>query len=294
MPVLNRLLATLAALCLSLSLSTAALAGPTVVTYPRPESLDDDIGEYGIALLQLALDKSGNHYLAQLSAARMQQNRAIIELQSGSGRIDVVGTVTSREREDAMLPIRIPMTRGLIGWRLALVDADRRDLLREVRSQADLQALPTGQGQDWPDLRILRHSGFKVEPVMVYHNLFGMLHAGRIMWAPRSVNEIWAEATAHPELAVDPYIALRYPSADYFFVRNGNTALADDIRRGLEAALADGSFEKLFYKHYGPLIRKARLEQRRLISIPNPLLSPETPLTRKELWFSLEDIKRMP
>jgi hypothetical protein len=290
MPVLNRLLATLAALCIS----TAALAGPTIVTYPRPESLDDDIGEYGIALLQLALDRSGSRYLVQLSAARMQQNRAIIELQSGSGRIDVVGTVTSREREDAMLPIRIPMTRGLIGWRLALVDADRRDLLREIRSLADLQALPTGQGQDWPDLRILRHSGFKVEPVMVYHNLFGMLHAGRIVWAPRSVNEIWAEAAAHPELVVDPYVALRYPSADYFFVRNGNTALAEDIRRGMEAALADGSFEKLFYQHYGPLIRKARLEQRRLISIPNPLLPPETPLARKELWFSLEDIKRMP
>jgi len=290
MPVLNRLLVLLAAICLS----SSVLAGPTIVTYPRPESLDDTIGEYGIAVLQLALDKSGNHYLAQLSAARMQQNRAIIELQSGSGRIDVVGTVTSREREEAMLPIRIPLTRGLIGWRLALVDGDKRDLLRNVRTLADLQLLPTGQGQDWPDLRILRHSGFQVEPVMVYHNLFGMLHAGRIAWAPRSVNEIWGEAAAHPELAVDPYIALRYPSADYFFVRNGNTALAEDIRRGLEAALADGSFEKLFYQHYGPLIRKAQLEQRRVISIPNPLLSPETPLARKELWFSLEDLKRLP
>jgi len=290
MPVPNRLLAALAALCLS----TAALAGPTIVTYPRPEKPDADIGEYGIALLQLALDKSGNSYQARLSAARMQQNRAIIELQSGSGRIDVLGTVTSREREAAMLPIRIPLTRGLIGWRLALVDGEQRELLREVRGLADLQALPAGQGQDWPDLRILRHSGLRVEPIMVYHNLFGMLHAGRIAWAPRSVNEIWAEAAAHPELAVDPYIALRYPSADYFFVRNGNTALAEDIRRGLEAALADGSFEKLFFQHYGPLIRKARLEQRRLISIPNPLLPPETPLARKELWFAPEDIYRMP
>lgn len=284
----------LAACLVAMLASAALLAAPVTVTYPRPESVDGDQGEYGIALLRLALDKSGKQYLVQLSSARMQQNRAMIEMQSASGRIDVVGTVTSREREEAMLPIRIPMTRGLIGWRLALVDGPRTDLLRGVRGVDDLRAYTAGQGQDWPDLRILRHSGIKVAPVKVYHNLFGLLHAGRIDWAPRSVNEIWAEAAAHPELAIDPYVALRYPSADYFFVRKENQALAEDIRRGLEAALADGSFERLFFLHYGPLIRKARLEQRRVIALPNPLLPPETPLARKELWFSLDDLKRMP
>jgi len=275
-------------------LAGAALADPVTVVYPRPESLDDDIGEYGVALLQLAFDKSGGHYRAELSPARMQQNRAIVELQTASGRIDVVGTVTSREREAALLPIRIPLTRGLIGWRLALLSAERRDLLAKVRTAGDLKPFTAGQGQDWPDLEILRQSGLKVQPIIVYHNLFGMLRTGRIDWAPRSVNEIWAEAAQQRELAVDTHIVLRYPSADYFFVRRGNEVLAEDIRRGLEAALADGSFEQLFYQHYGPLIRKAHLQQRRIISLPNPLLPTETPLSRKELWFSLEDLKRMP
>lgn len=289
-----RSIVRLAACAFALLVAAAAAAGPTIVTYPRPEIIDGDFGEYGLALLQLALDKSGRSYRVQPSPLRMQQNRALIELASDSGRIDVVGTVTSREREAAMLPIRIPLTRGLIGWRLALVDGQHADLLRDVRSVADLRAFSAGQGQDWPDLRILRHSGLTVAPVKVYHNLFGLLQAGRIDWAPRSVNEIWAEAAAHPGLAVDPYLVLRYPSADYFFVRKQNGALAEDIRRGLEAALADGSFERLFFQHYGPLIRKARLEQRRLISLPNPLLTPDTPLARKELWFSLDDLARMP
>ncbi|WP_332851972.1 substrate-binding periplasmic protein [Duganella sp. S19_KUP01_CR8] len=289
MPTLRRLLCA----CLIL-LAAAAAAEPILIHYPRAESIDDERGEYGLALLQLALAKTGGQYRVELSPTRMQQNRALVELQSGSGRIDIIGTMTSAEREAALLPVRIPMTRGLIGWRIGLVRADHKDLLRDVRTVEDLKRFSTAQGHDWPDLEILRHSGLKVHPVAVYSGLFGMLNAGRIDWAPRSANEIWAEAARHPELAIDSHIVLRYPTADYFFVNRNNPALAEAVRMGLEAALADGSFEQLFYLHYGRLLRNARLDQRLVIQLPNPLLSPQTPLARKELWFSLDDLKRYP
>lgn len=279
-------------LCLWLN-GLALAAGPTVVHYPRVDG-DGEQGDYGIALLQLALAKAGGHYRAELSPARMQQNRALVELQSGAGRIDVVGTMTSAEREARLLPVRIPLTRGLIGWRIALLRADRKELLQSVKNLDELRHYTSGQGQDWPDLQILRHSGVTVQPAVVYSTMFGMLNAGRIDWAPRSVNEIWAEAARHPELAVDPYVAVQYPTTDYFFVNRNNPALAEELRVGLEAALADGSFEKLFYAHYGEQIRRARLDKRVLIHLPNPLLTPETPLQRKELWFTLDDLKRLP
>lgn len=289
MLILRRLLCA----CL-LSAAAAAVAEPIVVHYPRAESIDDERGEYGQALLELALAKAGGRYRVEISPTRMQQNRALVELQSGSGRIDIVGTMTSAEREQALLPVRIPMTRGLIGWRIGLVRADHRDLLRDVRTVDDLKRYTAAQGHDWPDLRILRHSGLKVHPVAVYSGLFGMLNAGRIDWAPRSANEIWAEAARHPELAIDPHIVIHYPTADYFFVNRNNPALAEAVRTGLEAALADGSFEQLFYLHYGRLLRNARFEQRLVIHLPNPLLTPQTPLNRKELWFTLDDLKRYP
>ncbi|QJD93722.1 amino acid ABC transporter substrate-binding protein [Duganella dendranthematis] len=279
-------------LCLCLN-GLAFAAGPAVVHYPRVDG-DGEQGDYGIALLQLALAKAGGHYRAEPSASRMQQNRALVELQSGAGRIDVVGTMTSAEREARLLPVRIPLTRGLIGWRIALLRADHKDLLQSVKGLDDLRYYISGQGQDWPDLQILRHSGVTVQPAAVYSTMFGMLNAGRIDWAPRSVNEIWAEAARHPELAVDPYVVVRYPTTDYFFVNRNNPALAEELRAGLEAALADGSFEKLFYAYYGAQIRRARLDKRVLIHLPNPLLTPETPLQRKELWFTLDDLKRLP
>ncbi|MYM22366.1 hypothetical protein GTP46_06895 [Duganella sp. FT135W] len=274
--------------------SLAAAAEPTVVVYPRVDGDGGEHGEYGIALLQLALAKAGGNYRAELSPARMQQNRALADLQSPNGHIDVVGTMTSAEREAKLLPVRIPMTRGLIGWRIGLLRADHKELLQTVHGLDDLKRFNAGQGYDWPDLQILRHSGVPVQAITVYNTLFGMLGANRFDWAPRSVNEIWAEVARHPELVVDPYVVVRYPTADYFFVNRSNSALAEEIRRGLEAALADGSFEKLFYLHYGARIRESRLDKRVLISLPNPLLSPQTPLNRKELWFTLDDLKRIP
>ena len=287
MPKLRRLLCA----CLML-LAAAAVAEPVVIHYPQAESIDDERGEYGLTLLQLALAKSGGRYRVELSPTRMQQNRALVELQSGSGRIDIVATMTSVEREETLLPVRIPLTRGMIGWRLGLLRADRKELLREVRALADLKQFTTAQGHDWPDLRILRHSGLKVSPVAVYSSLFGMLNAERIDWVPRSANEIWAEAAHHPGLAIDAHIVLHYVTADYFFVNRNNPALAEAVRAGLEAALADGSFAQLFDLHYGPLLRKARFGQRRVIELPNPLLPPQTPLARKELWLTLDDLKR--
>jgi ABC-type amino acid transport substrate-binding protein len=286
MPLLRRpLCVCLACACL------VGAAEPITVLYPRAEADDDKRSEYGVALLQLALAKAGGKYRVELSPTRMQQNRAIAEIQSGAGRVDIIGTMTSAERERRLLPVRIPMSRGLIGWRIGLLRADHKDMLREVRSLEDLRRFSAAQGHDWPDLQILRHSGLIVYPVAVYNGLFGMLKAGRMDWVPRSVNEIWAEAARHPELVIDPYIVMHYPTADYYFVNRNNPALAENVRQGLEAALADGSFGQLFYSHYGALIQRARLDQRQVIELPNPLLSPQTPLERKELWFTVDDLK---
>lgn len=265
-----------------------------VLFYPRPESLDDERGDYPFQLLQLALIKAGSAEQVVMSPHYMQQNRSIIEVANATGKVHVTATMTSIEREQLLLPVRIPISKGLIGWRLLLVRHADHGHYRNVRSIADLGPYKVAQGHDWPDLTILRANGVDPAPVSSYSSLFGMLKAGRIDYLPRSVQEIWAEAARHPELAVEPHLVLRYPAADYFFVSRANTRLADQIRQGLEAAIADGSMDQLFYRHYGALLREAALDKRRVIELTNPLLPPETPLARKELWFRLDDLKRAP
>lgn len=265
-----------------------------ILFYPRPESLDDERGDYPFQLLQLALIKAGSAEQVVMTPHYMQQNRSIIEVANATGKVHVTATMTTVEREQQLLPVRIPISKGLIGWRLLLVRQADHARYHHVRGIADLAPYKVAQGHDWPDLAILRANGAAPVPVSSYASLFGMLKAGRIDYLPRSVQEIWAEAARHPGLAIEPHVVLRYPAADYFFVNRNDTRLADQIRQGLEAAIADGSMDQLFYRHYGALLRDAALDKRRVLELVNPLLPPDTPLARKELWFRLDDVKRLP
>jgi ABC-type amino acid transport substrate-binding protein len=120
-----------------------------------------------------------------------------------------------------------------------------------------------------------------------YTDIFLKLAGGRIDYFPRSVQEIWTELGTHVDsgFAVEPSIALHYPAAMYFFVNRNNAALANDIRQGLERALADGTFEALFQRHFGPALKRAALDKRQVFELGNPLLPAETPLANRRLWW---------
>lgn len=286
MPALHRLFLS----CILVLAACCARAG--TIYYPAPEVFENGKSDFAFDLLQLALAKAGSAHHAELAPMYRQQNRAIAELLANSGKIHVIGTMTSPEREAQMLPVRIPISKGLIGWRILLVREDQRDRLREVRSAYDLKSVRMALGLDWPDLDVLRAAGLAPDTIPAYGRLFGMLKAQRIDAVPRSVNEIWAEVARHPGLAAESHLVLHYPAADYFFVHRDNAALAEDIRRGLEAAQADGSFDRLLFGYYRAMLDKAALGKRRVIELPNPALPPATPLARKELWLTLDQLRR--
>lgn len=264
-----------------------------VLRFPGVENAFDQRGDYPIKLLQLALKKAGSIDTVVRTTLYMQQNRGALEIARGCGNLDIMAAATSKEREAQLLPIRIPLTKGLIGWRLLLLKAGERERLRDVTSLQQLRPLRTAQMHDWPDMAILRGNGLAVAAVSHYDGLFSMLEVDRLDYVPRSLPEVGAEADSHRKLAIDPYLVLRYPSADYFFVNRNNKRLADTVSRGLEMALADGSFDKLFYAYYGKSLRDAKLDKRRIIDLDNPSLPADAPLQRKELWFSMDDLKKL-
>ncbi len=242
--------------------------------------------------MRLALRKAGADLDVKLAAQPMNQRRSALAIASGSGELDIMATMTSRARAAQLLPIRIPITKGLMGWRVGLLRAGQQDKFRAVHTLTDLRAFTAGQGHDWPDTAILRASALPVHAVSTFASLYSLLEAGRIDYFPRSITTLAAEARAHAGLALDTNVVLRYPTADYFFVSQRNAALAETVRRGLELALADGSFDRLFYHHFGQAIEGAGLQQRRIIDIANPLLSEAPPLARAQLWFTLAPARR--
>lgn len=273
----------LASLCL---IGASTFAQADVIVYPRPEAVGDARTDYPLKLLRLAFDKAGASHQLRASKISMQQGRALTELVQG-GTVRVVWSMTSIEREATLLPIRLPINKGLIGWRLPLVRAEQPDLLGGVHGVQELRRFIAGQGHDWPDTEILRSNGLKVVGVPQYESLFQMLALKRFDYFPRSIIEIWAEAERHRAegIMIDRHLVIRYPTAFYFFVNRRDTLLATTIERGLERAIADGSFDRLFCRHHARFIEQARLERRTVIELRNPILPPQTPLARKELWF---------
>lgn len=268
------------------------------IVYPRPESSLDKRHEYPLTLLQLALSKIEANYTLKPSEKALPQARALLHL-SGQDEMDVVWTMTSKSREQEFLPIRIPIYKGLIGWRVALIQKLRREKLAELEnmgaktSEAFIRNFTILQGSDWPDREILETAGFSVRHTYYYEKLFEMLGRSRGDLYLRSVVEVWPELVQHRHygLDLDPYVLFRYPTAFYFFVHKDNVTLAKIIRAGLVKSIEDGSFDKTLIHYLGDDLKNIGLASRFIIDLENPLLPEKTPLNEPSLWFQMEQLE---
>lgn len=270
----------------SILLFCSPSAAAEYVTFPRSLTYTNPRNQYCFRLLEKALARHGKQYRARLSVPAMHQGRAMLLLEQGGG-VDVMCSMTSAEREARLLPVRIPVDKGLVGWRLLLIHKSQAERFARYRSAGDLRPLVAAQGNDWPDTDILRQNGFTVHASANFEGMFKMLVNQQLDYFPRALSEVWVEADANaPRLIVAPGIALRYQTAAYYFVRKGNAALAAALTEGLEKMLADGSFEREFAQYYGPAIRRADLKSRKVIELDNPLLPDGIPRERRHMLLN--------
>lgn len=264
-----------------LTLSPAVAADPSVLTYPkRPDS---PRWQYALGLIALGLEKSGRAYVLRPTDDEMSQSRAARELELGA--IDFIWTGTSAEYEQRFRAIRIPVMRGLDGYRICIIDPARQAAFSAVQTLADLQRLTIGQDPGWSDVKVLADAGFTVVTAP-YDSLFEMVKRDRFDCFLRGAHEAPTEVAKRSGLAVERDLLIVYPFTSFFFVNKDNATLADDLENGLKKAYADGSFMAYFRDH--PAIRaifaEARIDQRRWFDIPNPLLTEATRAIPAEYW----------
>jgi ABC-type amino acid transport substrate-binding protein len=263
----------------SLFFAATAWTAPIVVIYPGSSGLAvDKLNNYYIALLDLALSKTGIDYQLENYKHKMVRARLWEQLEANEGVSVDWGTITP-EIERRMLPIRIPLDRGILGWRLFLINSRDRQVFDNIRTLDQLKSLTAGQQVDWPDTAILRSNGLPVTGVADFDNLYSMLAAGRFNYFPRGIGEIWNEHKNHASLGleVEQHLALHYPAISYFFVSRKNPDLAHWIEQGLVVAIKDGSFDKLFEQYNGEAIKKADLAGRTVFELNNPVMPIEAP-----------------
>jgi len=261
------------------------------VLYHRPaDHPEDQRLDYFTGLLKLALDKTEADYGPyRLTPRKEPINQERSFMMVSQNKLDVTWGMTSAMREIRTRPIRIPLMKGLLGYRIMLINRKRAAKLSSVDTREELSQYVMIQGNGWPDVAILQDNGVLVRTHTQYAGLFQMLSKDRVDFFPRSIAEVWLELekTITDGLMLKDNLVLQYVSPIYFFLPTDQEQLAERIETGLERAIADGSFDHYFRNR--PELKKAlnllNNTDYTLLKLKGPELHPKTPLEREELWF---------
>lgn len=256
------------------------------VGYEQPQ-------DYFVSLLELALEESrapDEEIQLRFAEREYSQARWIYLAQHDPGNL-VIWTMTNRQREEQLLPIRIPLFKGLFGKRVFIIRKQDQILFDQIKTREDLAKLTAGQGMHWPDVEILQANGLPVTTAATVDSLFKMLKAKRFDYFPRGVSEAWFELAqlGDENLVVEKNVMLEYPAAIYYFVNKNNADLARRIEVGLERMIAKGSFDEFFYSHRRTMagLEEITHSPRRKIYLENPESPLVQPMPHDKYWLSL-------
>jgi len=111
---------------------------------------------YGYELLDAALERSGARYgayrvepvLIEMSIARLQREVVKGDLVN----VVVRATNSRREIDEELIPIEIPLDKGLNGYRVTIIRASDQDRLARLGDIAGFRQLRIGIGEQWNDV----------------------------------------------------------------------------------------------------------------------------------------------
>ena len=261
--------------------------------YNAPESKLDKRYEYQWTILKTALQRTIPEYgpFRMRPSTLMSESRQVSELVHASGEITVMYLDSSPKLEKTLVPIRIPVDKDLVGYRILLIRKSDRKKFESITTLGQLQKLDLGQGLDWIDVKILRENGFKIVTGSSYEGLFDMLIHKRFDAFPRGAVEIMDEFNERkrlmPELFIEPNLLIFYPLPMYFWFSDTDEGrkLASRAEAGMREMISDGTYDRIFTNFFHDKIQELKLKNRKIFRLRNPFLSANTPFNQKELWF---------
>jgi len=293
MRALHLLVATLALLLWRTAPATETMR----FIHAPPEIRGDQRHTYYWELLAAALEsnkKQYGPYVIQAYETPMNFSRAASEVEAGEkGRVNIVARATNLELESRLRPIRLPLDKGLLGYRLFLIMPEMQERLDKVNTLDDLRQFTIGQATPWTDVKILEANQFKLVLANDYDGLFKMLGARRFDIFSRGLNEIHSEWLAQrdnvPGLSIERGLVLHYQMPRYFFVANNEQGarMAERIEDGLRRLAKNGEFERRYQAYKKLMLTDINLSGRRVLRLGNPQLSPQAPTQEKFWWDDL-------
>jgi hypothetical protein len=252
-----------------------------VVTLRAGPSENSRYQEYYAALVKLALEKTRPHYggyridvlprwswfheRALAAAIQNSYPNLLIEV-SYEEKLTASGDLTY---------INFPTDGGIIGYRVCFVNPAIKDELKKVKSLEELRKYNYAQGVGWADTTVLRSNGFNVIEISNYESIFKMTVAGRVDLFCRGANQLKLEYDEFKDIKNIAYyesFMFAYPLPRFFYTNSKNKLAKKRIGDGLKIAYKDGSFKKLWLAYNQQNLDFAKLKQRKIYRLTNPLI----------------------
>ena len=261
---------------------------------PPPDQPPSQRNQYTIEVLRTALDRTRDTYgpyeLAPSPA--MHEKFRPLALEHGDEGINISVFPSKPGYADKLIPVRIPIDRGLMGYRILTIRAADQPRFDTVHSFDDLKPFRFGLLGSWDDVGILRQAGLAVETGSSMEGLLRMLEAKRFdafnISVPPTTELHDRTAARFPGTAIETTLLLHYPMPVYFWFRDTEDGRrrAERVQIGLESMVEDGTLKSLFHKWYGATLARLEVDRRRVVELPNSQLDPADPLDRHALWYT--------
>ncbi|WP_163833529.1 type 2 periplasmic-binding domain-containing protein [Spartinivicinus ruber] len=257
------------------------------IVYPNIDGIGAE--SIGYSVLKLALEKSGQVFDLSVYGPTVNQQRAreLVE----QGQLSLFDTGFQVGLEQRFDPVYLPIDRGILGWRLFIIHKDNQEKFGNIKSLKDLQQYVAGQGKGWGDIVVIENAGIKVKTAGKIPSLIKMVGGKRFDFFPLGANEVYSFLEkfggSDPNLVIDTNVVLVYPYGRFFYVKKGDTELANLIHQGMEKALSDGSLQKMLetHKYFKDAFTRAKLKERVRIDIETPNLSEGFKNIDDKWWF---------
>lgn len=256
--------------------SFAKEASPKSITQIKvngSQSVLDSRFSFQIKLLKNLFEKAGRPELSKnlVMVPEINLIRSFEELKKGRLDIAILTSHNKHNQAEGIYPVFYPIRKGILGYRVFLVNSNNTNLLKTVNTLESLKKYSFGFSSTWADFGIYKHNRFKIIDFFNYDSSFKMLEKKRFQLFPRSVLEVSDELDVRKksfDIAIDRHILLHYPVADMYYTNNKD--LKDILDKGFKLMDRDGSWNELLKTYYSEELQNLKLKERKLIKISTP------------------------
>ncbi|XOV81151.1 MAG: hypothetical protein ACFHVJ_09430 [Aestuariibacter sp.] len=206
--------------------------------------------DYFVGLIKAALHNK-NYEL--VIADGPNEGRAFKLLATGE-YFDLLWSAASPERDEDHIKIDIPLFKGGLGIRGAVIRRDFEEQYAKTSTFIKFKSYVSCQGSHWPDADIFESSQLPVIRVVQFKSMLEMVDKGRCDLLPLSIFEGAAELAAwnqaYPHLVFSTDTLIRYKLTMHFYVNSARPELASNLRNGLISMMESGEFVAYMQNHH--------------------------------------------